>query len=196
MKIRSMLLSFLAGAVVLSFAYGYSRAGSEAVKVGPKIGVVSIQRVFQQCKRNAGYIEQANAEQEKIIAELDKLSKAIEADRAGLKTLKAGSSDHSALMKEMLEKQAKLQAQTEFHKQQMTLKDQRWTEQLYQEVLRITGKVAEEKGLDLVFEKDEIELPAVSANDLMLTIRTHKLLYCGGCLDISDEVMALLDKEK
>jgi len=187
------VLSFIAGAVVLSLAYEYSQAASKSEQLQSKIGVVSIQRVFQQCKRNTEYREETDVEQEKIIAELDKLSKEIEAERAGLKTLKTGSSDHLALMKGIFEKQAKLQAQREFHKQQITLKDQRWTEQLYQDILRITGEVAKQKGLDLVFEKDEIELPAASANDLMLTIRTHKLLYCGGCLDISDEVMTRLD---
>ncbi|GAF74646.1 unnamed protein product, partial [marine sediment metagenome] len=135
-------------------------------------------------------------EQDRIIAELQRLSKDIEAERAGLRTLKEGSSDHLALMREILTKQASLQAQQEFHKRQMEFKDQRWTEELYKDILRITGEVAEQKGLDLVFESDEIELPAPSATELMMTIRTHKLLYSGGCLDITDEVMARLDAEE
>jgi Skp family chaperone for outer membrane proteins len=104
-----------------------------------------------------------------------------------------GSSDHLALMRGILEKQANLQAQQEFHKQQMALKDQQWTEQLYQMVLRETGEVAKQKGLEFVLESDEVEFPALSASDLMMTIRTHKLLYSGGCLDISNEVMARVD---
>ena len=194
----AVVLGCLIGAVVLPLGFGYkdSQAGSKADKPSSKIGVVSIRRIFQDCRRNAGYRQEAFAEQSRVIAELERLSKEIETGKAGLKTLKAGSNDHLTLMKEVLEKQAGLQAQQEFHKQQMVLRDQRWTEELYKDILRETGKVAEQKGLDLVFGTDEVELPAPSANELMLTIKTHKLLYSGGCLDITDEVMALLDAEK
>ena len=47
-----------------------------------------------------------------------------------------------------------------------------------------------------MFEKDEVEFPTSSANELMLNIRTNKLLYSGGCMDITDEVIALLDEQE
>jgi len=96
-------------------------------------------------------------------------------------------------LKELLEKQAKFEAQQQFYKQQIELKDKRWTEQLYKDILRETCEVAKQKGLDLVLERDEPELPALSAFDLMTIIRTHKLLYSGGCLDITEEVMGRID---
>ena len=196
MKIKIMILSCLMVAAVLSMGAELRSAGSKADIPGSRIGVVSIRKIFQDCKRNAKYRQEATAEQDKVIAELKKLSKEIEAERAGLQTLKAGSDDHLALMKEILAKQANLQALQEFHKQQMALKDQKWTEELYKDILQEVREVAERKSLDLVFEKDEVEFPASSANELMLTIRTHKLLYSGGCLDITDEVTARLDEEK
>ena len=194
MKFKAIALSFL-GMVVLFMGYEYTRAESKADTPSLNIGVVSVRKIFGECKKNARYREEATAEQGKIVAEMEKLSKEIEAGKAGLKTLKAGSSDHLALMKEMFEKQARLEAQREFYKQQMALKDQRWTEELYTNILRETGEVAKQKGLDLVFEKDEIDLSTPNANELMLTIRTHKLLYSGGCLDITDEVMTRVDAE-
>ena len=197
MKIRTaVVLGCLVGVVILTMCFEYSWARSKAEKTASRIGVVSIRKIFEDCKRSVKYREETVAEQNRVIAELEKLAKEIEAGRAGLRTLKEGSSDHLALVKELLTKQANLQAQQEFHKQQMGLKDQRWTEELYKDILRITSKVAKQKGLDLVFEKGEIELPATSANELMLTIRTHKLLYSGGCLDITDEVIVQVDAEK
>jgi len=193
MKIRAVVLIVLAGAVVLSFSHQYSRADSKPKTGSEAIGVVSVRRIFQDCKRNAQYRQEALAEQDRVVAELEKLAKEIEAEKAGLRTLKPASDDHLALTKEILEKQASLQVQREFYKQQMELKDQRWTEQLYKDILEQTSKVAKQKGLDLVFEKDEIDLPAPSANELMLAIRTHKVLYSEGCLDITEAVMAGLD---
>lgn len=195
MKTKVVILSCLMGAAVLFTGYEYSRAEPKADKPSLKIGVVSIRKIFEECKRNARYKEEALAEQDKLLAENEKLSKEIDAEKAGLKTLKAGSNDHLAMVKGILEKQAKLEAQREFNNQQMGLKDQRWTESFFKDVLQKTSEVAKQKELDLVFEKDEIDFPASSANELMLTIRTFKLLYSGNCLDITDDVIAKLDAE-
>ncbi|MHC4913002.1 MAG: OmpH/Skp family outer membrane protein [Planctomycetota bacterium] len=189
-------MSGLMGAVVLFMGYQYSRAAPENQRPETKIGVVSIRQIFQDCKRNVKYRQEATVEQEKIVAELEKLTREIEAEEAGLKALKAGSSDHLELMKVILEKRASLQARQEFHKQQLALKDQRWTERLYMDILREAGEVAKQRGLDVVFENDEPELPALSGQELMMAIRTHKVLYSGGCLDITEEVMNRVDEEK
>lgn len=207
MKIKTIIFVLLAGVAVLTVPMLWAeegRANSQADKPAPqtadrpsvKIGVVSVRRLFQNSKKNAVYMEQAGAEQSKIIAELEKLSREIEAERAGLKVLKEGSSDYLTAMRQLLTKQASFQAQQEFHKQQMELKDHQWTEQLYKDILRHTEEVAKQKGLDLVFERDEVELPSPSANELMMTIRTHKLLYSGGCQDITADVLARLDAEQ
>jgi Skp family chaperone for outer membrane proteins len=196
MKVRKVILYCLAAAVGLAFVYEYGWAQADDAQKKGGIGIVSIRKIFNQCKRNVKYREEAVAEQDKVLAELDKLSKEIDADKAGLKVLKSGSEDHIKLMKEVLTKQANFQAQEEFAKQQFSLKDQRWTEQLYQDILRVTKEVAKAKGLDIVFGVEEPEIPAASANELMLSIRTHTVLYSGGCIDISDDVLAMIDSEK
>lgn len=196
MKIRTIVLSFLLGAVVLSMGYEYSRAEPKADKPSSKIGVVNIQRIFLICKRNAKYEEETKAEQNKLNAELEKLMAELRAEEAGLKTLKPGSSDRIARVEEILTKQAGLQTKDELYKRRLELRYQLFIEGLYKDILRETTEVAKQKGLDLVQVKDEIEFPALSVNDAMMAIRTHKLLYSGGCLDITDEVMARVDKEK
>jgi Skp family chaperone for outer membrane proteins len=163
---------------------------------GLKIAVVSIRKIFQECKKGISYKKEAIAEQDRIIAELDKLSKEIEAEKAGLKTLKENSSDYMVRAKELFEKQASYQARQEFYKQQLELKDKLWTKEIYQDILRIADGVAKEKGLDLVFREDEIDFSETNANELGLAMRVQKLLYSGGCLDITDEVTARLDAEK
>jgi Skp family chaperone for outer membrane proteins/uncharacterized coiled-coil protein SlyX len=162
----------------------------------PKAGVVSIRKIFRDCKRSAKYRQESNAERQKIDIELTKLDNEIKAQQAGLKTLKRDSENYMAQVKEILEKQANLQAQQEYHKQQLALKEQRITEKIYSDILRITSEIAKEKGLDWVFETSEPALPASSPTELELSMGMHKLLYGGGCLDITDEVMARLDSEK
>ena len=198
-----MILSFVAGLIILSASHEHGRAAwgkqkekkEQVAKSSLKIGLVSIRKIFEGCKRNAQYRKEAAAEQEKIINELQELQAEIEADKAGLKTRKQGSTDYQALLKEVLTKQAGFQAQQEFYKQQLGAKDKRWTEQLYSDILKVTGEIAKQKGLELVLQRDEPELPAQNVEGLMTTIRTHKVLYGGGCIDISDDVITQMDSE-
>jgi Skp family chaperone for outer membrane proteins len=163
---------------------------------GLKVAVISIRRIFQESRKGVSYREEAIAEQDRIVAELDKLSKEIEAEKAGLKTLKENSSDYMASAKGLFERQANYQARQEFYKQQMELKDQLWMKELYQDILQIAGEIAKEKELDLVFKEDEVDFSDPDVSSLGMAISTQKLLYSGGCLDITDEVKTRLDAEK
>lgn len=193
MKIKVAILSFLIGLIVLSIGYERSLAISKSDRTGLRIGVVSVLKILKDCKRNAKFRQEATTEQNRAMAELDKLKAEFEAEEAGLKTLKSGSSDYMAQVKEILTKRANFQAQQEFYKRQIEMKEQRWAEDAYKDILRITSEVAKQKGLDLVLEMNEPELPAPSYNGFMTILSTHKVLYSDGCSDITDEVMARLD---
>jgi Skp family chaperone for outer membrane proteins len=115
---------------------------------------------------------------------------------AGLKTLKRGSVDYLAQYKELLEKRAKLDVQQQVINQERSAKDQKWMEELYSEILQITVELAKQKGLELVLGADEPEFPMESADQLMMTLSTHKVLYAAGCLDLTSEVVARLDAKE
>ncbi len=200
MKVKRMFLGCLVGVVVLAMGYPdggnrYSRAQSKGNTPSSKIGTVSILKIFRDCKRNAAHRSQLNAEQRVIIDELERLSTEIQAKEAGLKALKIDSSDYMARRKEIINKRFNMEAQQEFSKEQIILKQYKWSKELYQDILPIVSELAKEKGLDLVIEMDEIDLLALGINELSQTIRTHQVLYSGGCIDITDEVVARLDKE-
>jgi Skp family chaperone for outer membrane proteins len=192
MKIKTMMLVCLMGVVVLLLGHEFSSAQPKVGTSSVKVATVSIRRIFLNCKANDRYRADALAEQSKVVAEMDMLRKEIAAQDAGLKALRPGSADHLSQYKELLGKQYALEGQQKFNGQQRVLQDRRWTEQLYEETLRIVRQLAQEKTLDLVFERDEPEFPAPSPDELMMTLSTHKVLY-SGCLDITDEVVARLD---
>ncbi|MHC4394704.1 MAG: OmpH family outer membrane protein [Planctomycetota bacterium] len=193
MKIRLMILICLTGVVILLAGYEANSAESQGDKESLKIGVVSIAKIIQNCQRITKYKEKTIAEQGKIDAELNRLTKEIEAETAGLRTLKVNSDDYMAQVKEIFTKQANLQAQQKFYEQQGPLKEQRMIEELYKDILHETGNIARQKGLAMVFEKSEPELPSQSYAELTTIIRTHKLLYSEGCVDITNDVMAKVD---
>ena len=193
MKIKTaIILSCLIGVAFLSIGYEYSRAEPEQ-STSEKIGVVDVRAIFRDCKRNINYREQVLADYKKSMAELEKLAKEIEADEAGLKTLKQGSPDYMNQYKQLLEKQANLNAQREYNKQQRVLNEQQNTEELYKDILQIARELALQNNLDLVLEKNEPEFPMASTEELVATLNTHKVIYSSGCLDLTKEVIARLD---
>ena len=107
--------------------------------------------------------------------------------------LKQGSADYLSGMKDVFDKQASLQAKQEYFKRQMDMREKTVVEQLFKDVIKATGEVAKDKGLDIVLEKSDPDLPAANTNELTLTISTHKVLYSAGCDDITDAVMAKVD---
>jgi len=181
-------------AVVLFMGYGFSFAGSGTVAAGSKFGIVSVRDVFRDCKANANYREKAIAEQTKKNAELDALQKKIDADEAGLKALVPGSRDYMVQYEALINEQAQFEAKKQFVSQQRIFEDRRWTEILYKEVLRITKELAEKKGLTMVLGVDEPTFPMTNTDELMMALQTHKVLYSGGCVDLSAEVVVEMDK--
>jgi Skp family chaperone for outer membrane proteins len=196
MKIKTVVLGCLMGVVVLFLAHEYSLAQPEADKPASKVGVVSVSRALRDCKATAKYRESTTAENGKMDAEEDKLSKEVQTLTGGVRALVPGSSDYMMQYKELLLKQAELKALQEFNNQQKGLRDRRWTEELYKKILRITEELAEKKRLELVLERSEPTFPILSPDQLVMTLSTHKVLYSGVCLDLTDEVIAELDKEE
>jgi Skp family chaperone for outer membrane proteins len=189
MKIR-VLVPVLLAVIILGLGYELSPAQSQIEKSSSKIGVVNFDKVFRSCKRGVAYQDQMKAEQDKIMAELTKLKEAADLDQEGLTRLKAGSEDYNKLLKEMLTKQASLEAQKQYQKQRLEAKDQEWTKNVYNDFLLAVGKVAQSKGLEMVVEKRDID-PLMAVNEIMMS--TRPVFYSGGCVDISAEILAELD---
>jgi len=195
MNSKIVVVSVAACSLALLAVLDRGRAAS--VPAGPvaKIGVVSMRDVFKNCKKHNQYSAQAMARQSRIRAQLDDLKKDVEAQDAELKSYKQGTPDYMQQMQILFEKRSKLQAQTEFIKQQSLLEDKKWLEDLYQAFARATQAIAKEKGLDLVLERTEPEFP-VPSDELMTTLYMHKVLYSDGCIDLTSEVTTRLDADE
>jgi Skp family chaperone for outer membrane proteins len=200
MKSKVILLVNLALLVILIAVFGSpavtSIGAAESVPgsfgssdAGPlKIGIVSLRKVFMESKRIGAYKQVVTSERQQIQAQLENLAKEIEAGEGALKALVRGSSDYIAQMKELIQKKTQLESDKEFYGQALAMKEQRITEDIYKAILEQSSVVARRKGLALVLEKSEIDFPASSPNQLELVMGTNKVLYSGGCVDITKEV--------
>ncbi len=196
MKNRVSLIGVAVGTIALLAAFEYSRAqtAAPAAASGSKIGVVSIARVFNKSQLQAQYRAKQSAADAKNRGELEALAAQIEADRKLLDTAPASSEAYLKLVQTIIESRSKLDARQEYLKQQRLVEDRQQLEKLYPEVLKAVAALATEKGLDLVIERTEPSLAnARTADELMTAVSTHKALYAGGCVDLTEEVVARVD---
>ena len=110
-----------------------------------------------------------------------------------MKTRTVGSADFLKLNREYAEKKAMLEAKDGYYQQEMEQRVKEWTEKLYQDIQKKTEDMAKKNGLDIVLTREDTEYPSVSMRDMLLTIRTNKVMYYAASLDITDEVLAVLD---
>jgi len=196
MKIRTAVLVCLISLMILLLVHEYSMAQIAPNNTTMSIGIVDVRRALRDCSATAKYRERTNAENTKMDAEEEQLTREIQALAASLRALKPNSTDYMEQYKEYLQKQGNLKTIQEYNPRLKATKHQQWTETLYQEILRITKEQATAKGLALVLESDEPQFPIQQYEELAMTLNTHKVLYSKGCLDLTDEVIAELNKEE
>ena len=179
----------------------YSQAAKDKPAAMVKIGVVSIKDVFEKCLMKQTVEKNLSAEGDKKFNELKKLEETIEVDKAALSKRKQDSADYMTMLKALMLKQSELEAQKEYYQQELTVMEMQGKEKIYRKILEVITTLAKEKGLDMVFSRDDNYLnrpdsspAAESPTELVLTTKTHKLLYFNPEFDITTEALTAMDK--
>ena len=192
---------FLAGLGLIVIGLEYAGAEKEKKIVPPRVGIVSVKDVFDKCQMKAEVEKSLTADGEKKFAELKKLEETVEADKAALSKRKQDSEDYMQLLQGLMLEQSKLEAQREFYQQELSVKEMQSKEKIYRKILEVIASIAQEKGLDIVLNRDDNYLnqpdsnpPAQSPTELLLTTKTHKLLYFNPSFDITADVLNAMSK--
>jgi Skp family chaperone for outer membrane proteins len=191
---RLLLISLVITIIAISFGYRQGIAASEKQIAPSKVAIVDVTKVLQNSKKHKQWQGKMTKEEEQMKAEFEKAKKEMEVLQANLNLLKSGSKDYIDVMREFLDKKGLLDAKDKFYQEKINAEMQQWTESLYTQMLDITGKIAQKKGLDIVLAQEQLDLPSANLRDFMLSMRTKKVLYCNAQLDITDEVLAALDE--
>jgi len=186
-----MIIGAVIGVVTLLATFEYSGAAQSGA-ASSRIGVVSIRTVFDRTRQQAQYQTKAVAKRTRDRAQLQGLADEVKSAEEEMSTHRQGTAEYLKLMQDVIQKRAQLEAQQEYLKQQTMLENKLWMEKLYEQTLKIVNALAQEKGLDLVLERTEPSFP-ISSDELMATFSTHKVLYAGGSVDLTDEVVSRLD---
>jgi Skp family chaperone for outer membrane proteins len=190
---RTIATSILVCGVALLMAMQYGRAASQATPPASRIGIVSVRDVFSGSKKHAQYQALLAQRVSKARAQIEELNKQVETAEADLKVIRPGTADYVKQYQAVLEARSKLQNEQELLKQQRMAEDKKWFEDLYQEALKAVDALAKERGLDLVLERSEPRFPLASAEEVLSTVGTHKVLYGGGCVNLTNDVIDRVD---
>jgi len=195
MKLNKLLVvGFVTAVIAISFGYRQGIAAGEKQIAPSKVAVIDVTKVLQNSKKHKQWQEKMSKNEEQMKAEFEKAKKELEVLQANLNLLTSGSKDYVNAMGEFLDKKALLEAKDKFYQEKVNMEMQQWTESLYVKMLDITAKVAQKNGIDIVLAQEQLDLPSQSLRDFMLNMRTKKVLYCSTQLDITDEVLVLLDE--
>ncbi|MHC5144767.1 MAG: OmpH/Skp family outer membrane protein [Planctomycetota bacterium] len=191
---KTTILVMSVALLVLLGAYQHGKLDAVSAVAPAKIGVVDVTKVLENSARNKQWQEKMQQEQTDTKNEFNQMRTEVEAIQANLKLRTPGTEDFMKLRQEMVEKGAMLEAKNKFYQDKVTFEMQRWTEELYQQMLKVVSDVAKDKGLDMIIADESLMLPSPSLQDFMLTVKTRKLLYHNKKYDLTDEVLAALDK--
>lgn len=189
---RTVTTSILVCGAALLAALQYGRAASQTAPAACKIGIVSVRDVFNGSKKHAQYQGLLAQRVSKARAQIEELNKQVDTAEAELKVLRPGTADYVKQYQAVLEARSKLQNEQELLKAQRMAEDKKWFEDFYQEALKATEALAKEKGLDLVLERSEPKFPLAS-EEVWSTAGTHKVLYSGGCVNLTNDVIDRID---
>lgn len=199
-KTGFVAMVILAPAIILT-GWQYSQAAKEKTAAPVKIGVVSVKEVFEKCLMKGTVEKSLTADGDKKYNELKQLEATIEADKTALDKRKQDSADYMTMLKALMLKQSELEAQKQFYQQELTVLEMQGKEKIYRKILEVVATLAREKGLDIVLSRDDNYLnkpdscpAAESPTELVLTTKTHKLLYFNPEFDITAEALAAMDK--
>jgi Skp family chaperone for outer membrane proteins len=189
---KTVTASILVCVAALLAAMQYGHAASQPATSVSKIGVVSVRDVFAGSKKHALYQDQTAKRVAQTRTQIEELTKQLDTEEGDLKTLKQGTAEYVKQFQVVLDTRSKLQNRQEMFKQQRMAEDKKWFEDLYQETLKATEAAAKERGLDLVLERTEPKFP-IASEEVWSTVSTNKVLYGGGCPDLTNDVIARID---
>lgn len=193
-KMIVIICLFVLGISFLNHEYTSAQSSSPV----SKIGVVNIERVLMECAATKAYMEKARGEIQKLKDEQDKLKDSITVLDKELSSgmFAVGSDDFYKKNREVAEKENQLKLLQDFNQQELSLKNKLWQIDLYGKVMQIAKEIGKEKDLYLVLSVEEPELSPQIADDFTLVVRTHKVLYSGEGMDLTDTVITRLNQQK
>ncbi|GAG04282.1 unnamed protein product, partial [marine sediment metagenome] len=105
-----------------------------------------------------------------------------------------GSSDHKTRSDELTEMRIGFQVWAGVQDRRLKEWHKQWMFKIYTDLAAGAGKVAAERGIDLVLIREDVTQDAADSSELVQRLLLQKVLYYDGKLDITDRVLAVANE--
>jgi Skp family chaperone for outer membrane proteins len=196
MKSTHVLVIGIVAVAAVAAIWGRTDAQAPRRAVAPvaRVAVCDVGAVFNAYERrndlNAlfeGKRKQAKAEDDRRLARIKQIEKV-------LGSLNPGTKQHEDQLREMQKLSLSRQVWRQFQEKQFAREHRLLMEQLYREVLDAIAATARQKGYDVVFYRDSVEVTSATTSELLNKIAQRKCLYNNPAIDLTAAVIQRLNR--
>ena len=186
------LAAGVAVGLVLSTALYVAAAPARTVQVA-RIGVVDFRRLLENYEKMKDDDREVTAKQKVLNEEVRKRSSEIQQLNARLAMHTPGSKAYTETEKQITAKRAEIETWMNTKAREMVDRQRNLVREVYHDVENASAAYAKAHGLNLVLKADRLELTATSVLELDLRVTLKKALYVSKDVDITDDLIALLN---
>lgn len=183
----------LAGAVMLGRSLAQEQP-TTAPTGADRVGVCDIVQIFNQYARAADLNTALNEKGQALQAEDTKRGEAIDALTKELELLKEGSPEYEQRFNEAQRLTIERQAWVKFQESLVMRERHRLTLEMYEEVRKAVGEVAQQRGIDVVLYNVREPLKGETTQQLLQEMQDRKVLYSSDSADMTEVVLAKLNE--
>ncbi len=180
----------LAGTLLLKDTLAQNAAPAPASRVA----VCDIVQVFNNYNRAKDLQVEFEKRMDQTKAENEKRIKAIEAIQMELEGFKAGTKDYedryNKIQRLTIDRKAWLQYEEMLGRNEQL----RLTQEMYKDAMDTIGQVAKDRAIDIVLYREMRDVPTADISELLSQIERRKVLYNTAGADITEEVLARMNR--
>ena len=165
---------------------------------GVKIGIVNTAKIFADMQETKDLAQKMNAQRDQYLKENEEKKTEIKAIEQQRDTFKPDSAQFLAAEEKYVEASIRYEIWQKSTQARVQRERKQQTKTLFDKIEAAVAEVAQQKGLDLVLTKHKTDLPdnleTITYEQLTAQINQRDVLYVVPKLDISDDVLAVLDR--
>ncbi|HUW55642.1 MAG TPA: OmpH family outer membrane protein [Planctomycetota bacterium] len=192
MRTWSRIVVGVALGVLLSTAF-YVTAAPRGILVPARIGVVDFRQLLDGYQKMTDLEKDIITTQQKLREEADKRREEIQQLGARLAMHTPGSKAYADTESAITTKKAELDTWGKVKTSELLNRERDIIREVYRDLEDAAAAYAKVHGLGLILKSDRLELTAPSVRELDLRVTLKKLLYVGKEMDITDDLVALLN---
>lgn len=164
-----------------------------------KVAVANPVRIFSQIQKTLDLRKQMEAKTVALDTQQKAKANEVRDLQAKRDLLNKASPEYAAMQKEIIEKTVNLQAWMQINKLEIERTQKEQILAIFSEITTAIAKVAEQKGIELVFAEQKPEIPAdlepVTVEQLRVMVVQRNVLYTKAVADISEAVILQMDAD-